>query len=251
MSGRNGRREIGPESRLGRKSAPVDSAHPEAPPYADANQHSNNEENNREKDPTLLEQMGGVSGLVSVTLPVLVLVPVNSLWGLGPALIAALAVAVGILIWRVVRKENPQPAISAFLGVAICAGIAWVTGDAKGYFLYGIWVSLLLGIGGVLSIVVRWPLVGVIWKGLNGDGMEWQRVASARRAYAVATAVWALLFFARFFVQNALYNTSETVQLGPARILMGWPLTAVAVIVTIWMARRAQAAVDSTGNHQE
>ena len=198
-------------------------------------------------EPTLLEQMGGVSGLVSATLPVLVLVPVNSWKGLGPALIAALVVAVAILVWRIARKENLQPAISAFIGVAICAGIAWATGDAKGYFLYGIWMSLVFGVAAVLSILVRWPLVGVVWKGVNGDGMQWRQVTGARRAYAVATACWAVMFFARFFVQHALYNQAGTADLGIARILMGWPLTAVAVIVTIWMAKRAQAAVDARG----
>lgn len=198
-------------------------------------------------EPTLLEQMGGVSGLVSATLPVLVLVPVNSWKGLGPALIAALVVAVAILVWRIARKENLQPAISAFFGVAICAGIAWATGDAKGYFLYGIWMSLVFGIAAVISIAVRWPLVGVVWKGLNGDGMQWRQVPRARRAYAVATACWAVMFFARFFVQHALYNQAGTADLGIARILMGWPLTAVAVIVTIWMAKRAQQAVDARG----
>ncbi|NWO17928.1 MAG: DUF3159 domain-containing protein, partial [Corynebacterium sp.] len=42
------------------------------------------------EEQTLLEQMGGWQGLVSTTLPILVLVPVNSRWGLGPALLAAL-----------------------------------------------------------------------------------------------------------------------------------------------------------------
>ena len=46
-------------------------------------------------EPTLLEQMGGLSGLVSATLPVIVLIPVNNFFGLGPALAAALGVAVG------------------------------------------------------------------------------------------------------------------------------------------------------------
>ena len=76
------------------------------------------------EDQTLLEQMGGVTGLVAATLPVVVLIPVNSMWGLVPALLAAIGVAVAVAIWRVARKESLQPAISGLLGVAICAGIA-------------------------------------------------------------------------------------------------------------------------------
>lgn len=194
-------------------------------------------------EPTLLEQMGGLTGLVSSTLPVLVLVPVNTMWGLTPALLAALGVALLIFVWRLLRKESLQPAISGLIGVGICAAIAWWMGDAKGYFLYGIWASLVFGIAALISIVVRWPLVGLMWKGLNGEGMAWRSVARARRAYAWATAGWAAVFFARFVVQKVLYEDFSTTDLAVARMLMGWPLTGVVTILTIFMVRRADAAV--------
>lgn len=196
------------------------------------------------EEQTLLEQMGGWQGLVSTTLPILVLVPVNSRWGLGPALIAALSVALLILVWRIICKETIQPAISGFLGVAFCAAIAWFTGDAKGYFLYGIWASLVFAVVAVATVLFKWPAVGVIWKGINGEDMSWQRVTSARRSYSIATLGWVVIFLARFFVQNNLYNSADTATLGVVRILMGWPLTGVVTILTIWMVRRANKAVE-------
>lgn len=138
--------------------------------------------------PTLLEQMGGLSGLISSTLPILVLVPVNNLWGLTPAMVAAIGVAVAVGIWRLLRKENLQPAISGVFVVLIGAAIAWWTGDAKGYFLYGIWISLIYGIIAVISILVKWPLIGVAWKGINGEGMSWRHDSSVRRAYEIGRA---------------------------------------------------------------
>lgn len=196
------------------------------------------------EEQTLLEQMGGWQGLVSTTLPILVLVPVNSRWGLGPALIAALSVALLILVWRIIRKETIQPAISGFLGVAFCAAIAWFTGDAKGYFLYGIWASLVFAVVAFATVLFKWPAVGVIWKGINGEDMTWQRVASARRSYSIATLGWVVIFLARFFVQNNLYNSADTATLGVVRIIMGWPLTGVVTILTIWMVRRANKAME-------
>lgn len=194
-------------------------------------------------DPTLLEQMGGLTGLVSSTLPVLVLVPINAWKGLVPALLAALGVAAAVFVWRLVRKESVQPAISGFIGVAICAAIAWKMGDAKGYFLYGIWMSLLFACVSVVSVVVRWPIVGVIWKGVNGDSMSWRGVPAARRCYAWATLGWAVVFAARFVVQHYFYGHDGTTQLAVARILMGWPLTAVVTVVTVILVRRADALV--------
>ena len=136
--------------------------------------------------------------------------------------------------------------------MALCAAIAWFTGDAKGYFLYGIWMSLALCIAAVLSILFRWPAVGVIWKGINGEEMQWQKIAQARRAYAIATGGWAVIFLARFVVQRAIYDADATTALGVTRILMGWPLTLLVTALTVWMVRRADAAVDAaagTGEH--
>ncbi|MQA15277.1 MAG: DUF3159 domain-containing protein [Pseudonocardiaceae bacterium] len=188
---------------------------------------------------TLLEQMGGIGGLVSSVIPVIVFVLVNPLVGLQPAIWTALGSAIVVGGWRVIRREPLQPAVSGVLGVAICAFIAYQTGEARGFFLYGIWYSLVAGIAFAISMVVRWPLVGVIWSGLNGSGFGWRAHRRARLGYDVATMVWAVFFFARFGVQHWLYSAEETIWLGVTRLLMGLPLTAVALLVTIWAVRRA------------
>lgn len=199
-----------------------------------------------EQSGTILEQMGGLSGLVSSTLPVLVLVPVNSRFGLMPALGAALGVALLVLIWRIARKENLQPAISGFIGVAFCAAIAWFMGDAKGYFAYGIWYSLVAGIAFLISVAVRWPLVGLIWRGINGEDQRWRTNRGAVRAFNIATLAWAVVFLARFGIQQWLYVQDATDALGYTRIAMGWPLTAVVVLITVWAVRSANKAEGKT-----
>ncbi|WP_436838504.1 DUF3159 domain-containing protein [Nocardia nova] len=188
---------------------------------------------------TLLEQLGGISGLVYSTLPVVVFVPANTLWGLTVAIWTALGVAAGVLVWRLARRSPIQPAISGFIGVAVCAFIAHRTGAAKGYFLFGIWASLVYAGVFLASIVVRWPLAGVIWGVLNGHGHEWRSDRRVMRLYDLATVVWVVLFVARFLVQNHFYDTDATGWLAAARIGMGWPLTAVALLVTVWAVRRA------------
>ncbi|TSD96024.1 DUF3159 domain-containing protein [Skermania sp. ID1734] len=192
---------------------------------------------------TLLAKLGGVSGLVYSTLPILVFVPVNGVWGLTAAIWSALGVAVAILIFRLVRRGPVQPAISGLFGVALCAFIAYRTGSAKGYFLFGIYTSLVYGAVFVASIAVRWPLVGVIWGTLNGDGNSWRRYRKALLAYDLATAAWVLVFAARYLVQSQLYDTDRTGWLAFARIVMGWPLAALALLVTVWAVRRAESAV--------
>ncbi|WP_431970897.1 DUF3159 domain-containing protein [Nocardia sp. bgisy134] len=189
--------------------------------------------------PSLLEQLGGFSGLIYSTLPVLVFVPVNTLAGLTAAIWTALGVAAAVLVWRLVRRSPVQPAISGFLGVGVCALIAYRVGEAKGFFLFGIYTSLIYAGVFLASILVRRPLVGVIWSVLNGHGSDWRSDRRAVRLYDLATATFVVVFAARYLVQSQLYDTDRTGWLAVARIGMGWPLTAVAFAVTIWAVRRA------------
>jgi hypothetical protein len=195
----------------------------------------------------ILEQMGGISGLIYSSLPVLVFVPVSSLFGLVPAIVSALAVAALILVWRLVRKESVQPAISGFMGVGICALIAYIVGESKGYFLYGIWMSLVWAAVFLVSVLIRRPLVGYIWSWVNGHDRGWRSVRKAVLVFDIATITWVLVFAARFVVQRHLYDADETGWLATARIAMGWPLTAVAALATYLAIRSAQRALHAHG----
>ena len=191
----------------------------------------------------ILQQIGGISGLIYSSLPVLVFVPVSTNFGLIPAISAALGVAAIIFVWRLIRRESLQPAISGFIGVGVSALIAYLVGASKGYFLLGIWSSLVYAGIFALSVVIRRPLVGYVWGWVNGHDKGWRRVRRAVVAFDVATLVWVLVFGARFLVQHRLYDDDQTGLLGVARIAMGWPLTAVAALVTYLAIRTAQRAL--------
>jgi hypothetical protein len=187
--------------------------------------------------------MGGISGLIYSSLPVLVFVPVSTAFGLVPAIGAALGVATVILGWRLIRRDSVQPAISGFIGVGLSAFIAYIVGASKGYFLLGIWTSLFWAVAFAVSILVRRPAVGYIWGWVNSHDRAWRGLRRAVVAFDLATFVWVLVFTSRFVVQQHLYNANQTGWLGVARIAMGWPLTAVAALVTYLAIRAAQRAL--------
>ncbi|WP_233209243.1 DUF3159 domain-containing protein [Mycobacterium sp. ENV421] len=191
----------------------------------------------------MLAQMGGVSGLIYSALPVIVLVPVNTAFGLVPAISAALGVAALILVWRLYRRDSVQPAISGFIGVGISALIAWLVGASKGYFLLGIWTSLIWAAVFALSVVIRRPIVGYAWSWVGNKDRAWRGSRRAVFAFDIATLTWVLVFASRFAVQRHLYDADQTGWLGVARIAMGWPLTAIAALVTYLAIRAAQRAV--------
>jgi hypothetical protein len=184
--------------------------------------------------------MGGVPGIIASTIPVAVFVVVNIVSTLQPALIAALASGVAIAIWRIVRKQPLQPAVSGLFGVGIAAFIAYRTGEARGFYLPGLIYSAVLGLAFLVSVLVRWPLAGVIWHGINGDGQSWRRDPRLLRAYTWASLLWTLVFAARLVVQGLLYNADATTWLGIARLAMGYPLVGVALLGTVWAVSRAR-----------
>lgn len=183
--------------------------------------------------PTLLAQMGGPMGMVDSGLPVVVFVIVNVMAGLKPALIAALAAGVVIAIVRLVRHKPATQAIGGLVAVGIAAFIAYRVGSARGYFLFGIWTYLLYGGALLLSILVRWPLIGVLWEGINGRGTGWRADKKRRYRYDAATAVWVAVFAARYGVQQWLYGEDEVGWLAATRLAMGYPLFIAAIIATV------------------
>jgi hypothetical protein len=198
---------------------------------------------NRNVPRALLDQMGGISGLIYSSLPVVVFVPVSTFVGLSAAIGAALGVATLILAWRLWRRETVQPAVSGFIGVGISAAIAYVVGESKGYFLLGIWSSLLYAAVFAGSVLIRRPIVGYIWSWFKEHDSSWRRVRKALWAYDIATLIWVSVFLARFVVQRYLYDIDQTGWLGFARIAMGWPLTVVAALSMYFPLRVAQHAV--------
>ncbi|MEU6120833.1 DUF3159 domain-containing protein [Streptomyces sp. NPDC047123] len=196
-----------------------------------------------------MEQMGGTRGLVYSTLPVVAFVVANSLGGLTVAVIAACTVAVAIGLERLMRKESLQPALGGVFGVAVAAGISWWTGSAKDYFLIGIWASLGGAVLFFASVLVRWPLVGVIWNSTTGKGTVWREDRRSRYFYDIATLTLTALFAARFGVQLYLYETDQVGSLGAAKIAMGYPLLALALLVAAWAVRASDKRLKAVGLH--
>jgi hypothetical protein len=178
--------------------------------------------------------------MVSSLLHVVVFMLVNALVALGPALVAAVAVAVVIAIWRLARREPLLPALVGLFGIGVCALTAYCTGEAKGFFLLGIWFSALLCVVCTISVLMRWPLAGAIWHGINGDGQSWRADNMLLRTYTMASLFWAAMFGAKFAVQEWLYSTDQTRWLATAEIATGPPLTALALLGTFWAVRRAR-----------
>jgi hypothetical protein len=189
--------------------------------------------------PTLLDHLGGPSGMVYTTVPVVAFATAVAVVALPTAIGIALGVGLGFAGWRLLRGERLTTALSGVLGVAAAGAVAAWTGSAKDFFLIGIWAALagaavLLG-----SVVVRRPLTGVVWNALHGGKHPWRADRPTLLAHDIATLAATAVFAARFVVKQSLYLADATGWLAVAKIAMGTPLTALALLVVVWAFRRS------------
>jgi Protein of unknown function (DUF3159) len=194
--------------------------------------------------PMLVESIGGWRGLLDSGLPVVVFVAVNAAAGLRAAIWAAVGAGVLLFALRLVRKETVQQAVSGFFGVLVAAFIANRTGEAKGFFLLGIWASFAYATIFLVSVLARWPLVGLIWEYVDGRGIgtAWRKDRRLMRVYIWCTLVWVAVFLARGLVQRYLYDQDSTGWLAVARLAMGYPFTIGAVAISVLAVRRVRQA---------
>jgi hypothetical protein len=67
---------------------------------------------------------------------------------------------------------------------------------------------------------------------------HWRRDRRMLRAYTWLTLLWAATFIARVVVQAPLYSRNDVDLLGTWSLLLGIPVTAVALVVSLWVVAR-------------
>jgi hypothetical protein len=205
----------------------------------------------------LQRAIGGWRGMLDSGLPSMVFIMVFLLNGrvLQPALYAALATGLAVLVWRLARRQPLTQVVAGFAGVAVSAYVSSRTGEARDFFLWGLIVNVSYGAAFLISLAVRWPLMGLVVGSITGDPTGWRSDPELRRVYAAATWVWVWVFAGRVVVQVPLYFAGWVGALGTAKIVMGWPLFLFAAYVTyrllrpVFAERRlAVAAADREGD---
>ena len=149
-------------------------------------------------------------------------------WGAGAALVTGAAIAAGR--WRC--GDRPLAALLGLLGVSVAALIALYTGRAADFFLAQLLSNVASALVWAVSVLVRWPLLGVIVGGVLGQRTSWRHDPALLRAYSLASWVWVGQYLIRVAVFTPLWVTGAVVALGVARVALSWPLVAACVAVS-------------------
>jgi hypothetical protein len=189
----------------------------------------------------LLGLFGGARGMLDSAVPgaVFVAVYVGTRNLTIPLWIAA-GTAFAIFLYRLVRRDTLRNSVGGFIGVAVAAGLAVLTGKPENYFLPALGLNVAYALAAAISLAVRWPLLGLALGAVFGEGTEWRRDRARRRAYTAATALWLAMFALRIAVLFPLWLANLLVPLGIGRIVLGYPLYALVVWLTWLTISRTQ-----------
>ncbi|GIE89868.1 DUF3159 domain-containing protein [Actinoplanes regularis] len=165
--------------------------------------------------------------------------PFHSLWaGTAGALICAL----GVVGWRLHRGDRPRAVLIGLLAVCVAALIALHTGKAEDFFLLQLLSNGASVLAWTISIVIRWPLLGLIVGAVLGQRTRWRRDPDLLKAYSRASWVWVLQYVIRLAIFFPLYAANLVGVLAAARILLTWPLIAGCLAVSWWVIQRTLPA---------
>ena len=186
------------------------------------------------------EAVGGPLGMAETSLPAVAFVVAYTASGsnTNTAAIVAVALALVLSVARIVRRQSPVYALSGLVGVAFAAFVATRSGRAENFFLPGLLANAAYASAFLISLAVRWPLVGVIVTKLDGEDSAWREDPLRVRAFVRATWLWAAVFGLRLAVQLPLYLAGAVVALGVAKTAMGLPLFALGLWLTWLLVRR-------------
>jgi Protein of unknown function (DUF3159) len=185
-------------------------------------------------DKDFFHALGGWGALLDIGLPwiAFLIVYAASDHDLTLALIVAVACGAAVALLRVIRKEPLRNVAGGFVGVLISAWVANRTGNAEDVYLPGLLMNLGYGALYLITVLIRWPLFGVLYGVITQTGTAWRKDPAMLKGFSRATMVFVGLFAIRLIVQVPLYLTESLNALGIAKVGLGLPFYALA----LWLA---------------
>lgn len=194
---------------------------------------------------SLATLLGGRKGAIDASLPPVAFVVGWLVSGSSIGWGAAAAIALSVVIggFRLARGDKVRAVLISLAAVVLAALIALRTGRAQDFFLIQLLSNVASALAWAVSIVIRWPLLGVVVGTVLGQKTRWRADRDLLRAYSRASWVWVFgQYTLRVAVFGVLWWAGEVVALGVARTVLSWPLVALTVAVSGWVLHRSLPA---------
>lgn len=208
----------------------------------------------------LSRAMGGRRGMVEAAVPTITFTfTYIATKEIALAIGLSLTFAVVMLAVRLVQRSTVQYVLNALFGIGVGCFFVWLGGrnggdesdQALAYFLPGLLYNAGYAVVMVLSIVARWPMVGMLVGAVADDPLEWRKDAQIVRLCSHLTWMLVLPCVLRVLVQGPIYLGGRAADdadpyvtaLGIAKVAMGWPLQVAALAAMVWLLARNRTPV--------
>ena len=164
--------------------------------------------------------------IVDSALSPAVFVGVNLAAGLKAGAFAALALAVVIMAFRLVRRQDVTYAVGGVIGTGIAVAIALKTGSTEGFFWPKVLTNAAIFLGLLASVLAKRPAIGFLLETVVQIPAGWWRHDRVRPALSEWTLVWAASAALKAIVYLVLIVNGRGGALLGVSVAFGYPLTA-------------------------
>jgi hypothetical protein len=193
---------------------------------------------------SLIASVGGVQGFIEATVPGLVYVLSFAIWQDLTISIVSVSIAMVALIIRHFLAKRPASALlGPVLGIALAIYLAQrPEGQPRDFYLTGFVTNAAYGGALLLSVLVRFPLIGVLVGFMTDQGLRWRKERRKVRFFNLVTWLWVAFFASRLLVQVPMYLANDVVSLGFTRIVMGTPYFLMMIWISWLLLRKVVSA---------
>jgi hypothetical protein len=194
---------------------------------------------------SLLASVGGIQGVIEASLPGFLYVFSFAIFHDVTISVTTVVIAVILLTIRHLLKRRP---ISGLIGSFIGIGLAiYLTlrpeGQAKDFYLPGFWQNSAYGIVLLLSVLIRYPVIGLLVGFVTNQGLSWRKDRRKMRFFNLVTLLWVGLFAVRLAVELPLYLVNDVVTLGFAKLVLGLPFYLTMIWISWLLLRKVVSPV--------
>lgn len=188
---------------------------------------------------SILASMGGWVGVIESMLPGTAFVTVYAIWHeIVTAIVVSACIAIGFIARQIVKRRPLTQSVAGLIGIALAAYLPLRPGGSDGdYFIPGFVTNVSYFAVLALSILIRWPVIGILVSLFKGNGFGWRKESGLLRRFTFATAIWVVMFGLRLTVQLPFYFAGQIETLALLKLAMGTPLYALTIWLT-WLTIR-------------